>query len=221
MDRVSSLVKLAQEVKEKKNEAAKGAALVAGGSAAVGASKSRLLGYHNVLHGTSKSNAASVKRDGALKPSKGGSKGGATESLKNESLKDTYRPRVKGKVHVTKSPIHARMFASGAEKGFGGVTGGKVLKGKMSHNQWRQAKRDPDVVGKDGPKSVAATTKHRVKTDNSQKFATKKNMKRYLKSTSGKKRFARGVGMAATGTAAAAAGTKKIVDAVRSRKKDS
>ena len=218
MNNVMMLVKIARDNRDD-NSGKKALAAGALAAATGNASKSRVLGYHTVNHGTSNKNARAVKRSGALKPSKGGSVGGATESLKNTEARDAYRPRVKGKVHVTKSPLHARVFAHMAESGEGGVTKGKLLRGKMSHNQWRKSVVDADVAGPTGPKSIAATTTHRVKVDNSQKFATKKNLKRYLSSGSGKKRFASGLRLAAVSTGAALYGAKKLADKARDNKK--
>ena len=201
-----------------KDESAGKKALAAGAASAYlgSSSKSRILGYHNVQHGTSSANAKKIKADGALKPSSGGT-GGASDNSPgiSEGQKKRFKDQSSGKVHVTKNPVISHFFKNQAE---GGKKGGKVVKGKMSHNQWRNAKVDKDLAGPSGSKNLGATTKHRVKTDNSQKFATKKNMNRYLSSSSGRKRFAGGLARAALAMGSAGYGTSKLAEKARELK---
>lgn len=202
MDKVAQLVKLA---KERDKSKLKDAAIYGAGSAALAkAAPSRLLGYHNVYHGTSKENAAKIKRDGKLKASMGGGGNGASQSMgnKNEFMSDTFKERSKGKVHFTKTEGIAKFFADFTGTDGGANKGGKgeVLKAKMPHSQYTKAKVDKDVAGPGGnegiKKRIASTTTKDVKVGKGYNFATKRNMNRYLKAKGGKARFARGVASA-------------------------
>lgn len=155
------------------------------GGALLAKAPSRLLGYHNLYHGTSKPISEKIMKEG-FDPKMGGtgsaSVSGTADYVKNSS----------GKVHFSKSKGTARMFAGYKETSDKHIPGGRykkyteglgisekhmeamiggyknqlnpfgkagrVLKTRVSHGEWEKFERDPDMSGK----NTAATTTKRV-----------------------------------------------------------
>lgn len=237
MYKVAQLVKLAKDKKMSKDDrsnAKLNAAAAAGGSAYLGSkAPARLLGYHNVYHGTAKRKDAENIRKTGLKTSKGGSGVSAVDdAIKNAGTSDNVA-RSKNRIYFSKSKNYAAHYAQGDRK--------NVIKGRMPHNQYRKAYGDK-LVKKLGEqqgvkmsdkklKRMAALSSHGIKPGQIaggkgdkgiKQFASKKNMKRYLSSGSGKKRFVKGIASAAGSAGLAAYSGKKVKQLVndsRSKKK--
>jgi hypothetical protein len=100
------LEKIAKNTEKNKN--LKAGLEVGAGGYALSQSADKVLGYHNLHHGTSKSNAENIMKEG-FKPSAGGS-GAAKHSGSSEFVDQS-----KGKVHFTKDKHTARFFAGYTE----------------------------------------------------------------------------------------------------------
>lgn len=238
MNKIEGLVKLAKKMsKEERNKTGNKVLAGAAGAAVLGSmAPSRLLGYHNVYHGT-KSYAANrdVKKHG-LKTSFGGTGSSvADDAHKNAGTSNNVK-RSKNHVYFSKNKQYAKHYTGNI---FSGRDENLVVHGRMPHNQYRKAKEDSLYrkimensgihAKKDAYKSTSAMSNHGIPSSRisggagdkgAAQFASKKNMKRYLKSTSGKLRFASGVGAAglAAGSAAYSAhNVKKLVDNARSK----
>lgn len=215
------LEKIAKEESSNLGLAAQG---VTGAALASGA-PSRLLGYHNVYHGTSKGVAEKIRAEG-FDPSKGGS--GAAGHSGSQGFID----QSKGKVHVSKHKYIARGFAAYTtdaeklrQKGFSSskvhskastsmMKGmfnpfsrkGEVIKSRISDNAWRNHfEKDPHMGG---DKNTAATTSKKISTssivghkDNKgiSQFLNKKHLKNYYSQSSGKIRGLAGLGLGLSG----------------------
>lgn len=210
------LVKIAKEIKKDENAGKK--ALAAGAVAAIAAREApgQLTGYHKIYHGTGALNARKIKRGGnVLKASEGGI-GGSADNFGRlpPSTKEQFKRNSAGKVHVTKSPIVAKIYAKvSSRKG----EKGKVLKGKISHDSFRKLEHDKEG----GPtKRSAARTSNDIHLDNSgKKFRTKSNLKKYLSTSHGKARFVKGIANAGLAAGSAIYGAKKLVEKARDSKK--
>lgn len=154
------LEKIAQ-TESKKKSTVKDAASVGAGAYLLNKAPQRLLGYHTVYHGTTNENAAAIRKKG-FDPSKGGS--GAS------TLNSRYTAESRGKIHVTKTKLSARMYAgdlggkiraektknptnprilrttgSAIKDSFMGK--GSVVKARLTHNQWEKMNIDRDSSG--------------------------------------------------------------------------
>jgi len=211
-----------------------GKAGLAGAATAVLAGKGvapRLLGYHNVYHGTTKPAAESIRKNG-FDPKKGGSGAAApTVNKKGVHSNPDFFERSKGKIHTTKQRPIAHAYA--AFTGIKHKSKSEVIKARVTHQHFRNMKGDPDM-SPNGTKNIAATTHHKIPSsqinggvgDKGIKgVVTKKTLKKYYRSGSGLTRVARGValaGIAAKGahTAYSAAKSKlekkaSLIDLVR------
>ena len=209
--------------KSKASEAVRAAAggFVAGRLAK--SAPSRLLGYHNVYHGTSKANAENIKKEG-LNPKRGGI-GGASDVLSQHKpdMASRYKDSSKGQVHFSKSKRMANMFS-----GFIGSTGhdsmtkqhdsirafftgrhkGRTLSAVMSDSHYRSAKTDYDA----GPvKYVAAKTHHGIKPEQIKEspsykgirsVVNKNTLRKYYSDSIGRKRAGTGLALAAAALSA-------------------
>lgn len=154
-----NMIKEAAEDKRTKTTAAKEVAVGAYGLSHVSKAPSKLLGYHNMYHGTSKENAKSILKNG-LNKSKGGSRGSRVDIGGKESM-DYLVNNSKKHVYMTKSKFVGRSFAGDSAKhinthGVNSIKGtietlkdgfknGKVLKARVSHGTWEKGfKMDPD-----------------------------------------------------------------------------
>ncbi len=230
MEKVARLVKLAKEKKdENAGKKALGAAAAAG--AAGHAAPGQLLGYHSVFHGNPNADTvATIKREG-LKTSKGGTGTSVLDDkLKNAGTSDNVK-RSKGKIHFSKSKPYASHYT---QEIFGGPDMRKVVKGRIPHKQYVRAKKDPlyaklarEAGRKGDTKRTSATTNRGIPSSRiaggagdkgAKQFATKRNLRRYLKSGSGKLRFAKGLGNVALSGAAATYSGKKLAEKARQKK---
>lgn len=191
----------------------------------------RLLGYHKVYHGTTNTNADSIRKNG-FDPSKGGT--GASK------ISSSYADQSKGKVHLTKTKLSARMYAGDlggkidAEKARNPVspnkrrtlinalkdsyTGkGSVVKARVPHSTWSRMKVDPDSSAgapdhafiQERMKERAATYDRKIDKKfvmgkgggGMSMYATKNNLRRYLSTKSGRMRALGGAGQLVAGSA--------------------
>ena len=232
--RVVDLYMASHFLKQKKDGIQKKAGHVVDGTQAVGGAAaaaalasgvpSRMLGYHNIYHGTSKANAESIKKEG-LNPKRGGF-GGAGDALSESKprMAADYISKSKGQVHFSKSKRMANMFAGfvgSTNKGeakqseairafFTGRHKGHTHNAIISDAHYRGAKIDTDA----SPiKHMAAKTHHGIRPEQIKdsplykgiKTVVNKNtLKRYYGSSAGRWRAARGLLLA--GAAAKAAG---------------
>ena len=232
--RVVDLYMASHFLKQKKDGIQKKAGHVVDGTQAVGGAAaaaalasgvpSRMLGYHNIYHGTSKANAESIKKEG-LNPKRGGF-GGAGDALSESKprMAADYISKSKGQVHFSKSKRMANMFAGfvgSTNKGeakqseairafFTGRHKGHTHNAIISDAHYRGAKIDKDA----SPiKHMAAKTHHGIRPEQIKdsplykgiKTVVNKNtVKRYYQSSAGRWRAARGLLLA--GAAARAAG---------------
>lgn len=209
----------------------------------VRAAPSKILGYHTVYHGTTKENAANIKRKG-FDPSRGGT-GAATVS-------ERFVENSKNKVHFTKSKLQAGAYAGGIADHiknlpFGGSIGsayknahkdyragkGEVLKAKIPHSMWEKMEIDRDSSGavpdeafmkshiENHLKNRAATYDKKVNPSfveggrnyaGRKRFASMKNLKSYLGTSSGRNRALTGVAQAVGGAALAGFSVKHNAD---------
>lgn len=182
-----------------------GKAGLAGAASAVLAGKGvapRVLGYHNVYHGTTKPVADSIKKHG-FDPKKGGTGASApTVNKKGVHSNPDFYERSKGKIHTTKhKPIAGAysLYAKHKHK-----APGTVLKARVTHQHFKGMKGDPDM-SPNASKNVAATTHHKIPAhqikggigDKGVKGVVNKNtLRKYYSSKSGLARAARGVALA-------------------------
>lgn len=174
-----------QENKRTKKTAVGEVAVGAYGLNHVSKAPSKLLGYHNMYHGTSKENAKSILKDG-LNKSKGGSRG-AKVTIGGEEALNGFVGAAKKHVYMTKSKFIGRTFAGDSAKHINthgvasikattetlkdGFKNGKVLKARVPHSTWEKSfKMDPDsfpehirwVTPEEKLKPIAARSKHNV-----------------------------------------------------------
>lgn len=238
MNKIEGLVKLAKKMsKEERDKTGNKVLAGAAGAAVLGSmAPSRLLGYHNVYHGNSSPKAnRDIKKHG-LKTSHGGTGSSVVDDAQHNAGTSNNVKRSKNHVYFSKNKQYAKQYTANM---FTGPSDHLVVHGRMPHNQYRKAKEDSLYrklmenkgvhAHKDAYKSTSAMSNHGIPSSRisggagdkgAAQFATKKNMKRYLKSTSGKLRFASGVGAAglAAGSAAYSAhNVKKLVDNARSK----
>jgi hypothetical protein len=195
---------------KKKPSLVGGAAAATVGSLMATQAPSKLLGYHNVLHGTSNLNAAKIKRRG-FQPSKGG-----TGASKHTPDAKTFVTASKGKIHVTTLKDVARDFAGLAQRN----GKGKILKAKISDRHWRNMKADE--FGANGMKDISATTHHKIPAHQVKGgkgyrgvrgVVNRNTLRAYYRSAAGRSRAASGL-IALT---AGAAGNAYLAHAVKSR----
>lgn len=163
----------------------------------------RLLGYHVVRHGTSSENAAKVKEHG-FDPKKGGT-GAGTHAAGSKERAAKFQRESKGKIHVTKNPIIARMFAGMTHDKTAKpsvktvLRSGSVLRARVSHQHFEAMKKDKHMSGS---KFHAATTHHKIPAsqvigsahDKGVKAVVNKNtLRKYYKNPANHGRIARGV----------------------------
>ena len=136
----------------------------------------------------------------------------------------------KNKTFFTKHPTIARAYKyalgdSEAAKKHGLTT----IKSVVPHSHYisKRTVRD-DTYSKSSTKSIALSTEKKIGTrfikgsdsyKGIKQFATKRNMKRYLSTSSGKKRFAVGLANAAVATGGAAYAGSKIHDVIKRKLK--
>lgn len=182
----------------------------------------RVLGYHTVSHGTSHEVARKIKKEG-FDPKKGGS-GAGTHAAGTAERATMFKTQSANKVHVTKDPLTARMFAGATETKrtprVKDLAKGKVLKARVTDQHFKTMKKDPHMGN--GPKWSAATTHHKIPAhqvvggagDKGIRGVVNKNtLRKYYASASGKGRAARGVALAGL----AAHGAHKAYSAVKSK----
>lgn len=199
-----------------------GKAGLAGAATAVLAGKGvapRLLGYHNVYHGTTKPAAEAIRKHG-FDPKKGGTGASApTVNKKGVHSNPDFFERSKGKIHTTKQRPIAHAYA--AFTGIKHKSKSEVIKARVTHQHFRNMKGDPDM-SPNGAKNIAATTHHKIPSSQIKGGAgdkgikgvvTKKTLKKYYRSGSGLARAARGVALAGI----AAKGAHTAYSAVKSK----
>lgn len=228
-----NMIKEAAEEKRTKTTAAKEIAVGAYGLSHVAKAPSKLLGYHNMYHGTSKENAKSILKNG-LNKSKGGSRG-AKVSIGGEDSLNEFVNTAKKHVYMTKNKFIGRTFAGDSAKHINtygvnstkgtietlkdGFKNGKVLKARVSHGTWEKGfKMDPDsfplhmrmFTEESKLKPIAARSKHNISSKSFvggkgahglKAFVTKKNLRRYYSTASGKARGKLGAFQLAAGAA--------------------
>lgn len=197
---------------------------------------SRLLGYHKVYHGTSSGkNADSIRKSG-LKKSKGGTGVSVADDRNKTAGSSGNVSRSKGHVYMTKNKIQGQHYTKGI---FGGPNKENLVTARIPHGHYEKAKVDKltkkllaEHTGKTpsnkaaknlGAMSTKSISPSKIEGSSKYKgrkqFATKKNLKNYLSTGSGKKRFATGV-LSALGSAGAGGyAVKKLVDKSRELKK--
>ena len=140
--------------------------------------KSELMGYHDVYHGTTRNNAKSILKD-SIRPRFGGdpSKGGEASSAPK------YISNSKGKAFLTKSTNNAKWYSRTSSDPV-------VLHGTIPHHKFEAMHEDTSVFGSKGNGfySHNPISSKRFSKDTS-KYATLGNIKRYLKSGTGRSRF--------------------------------
>lgn len=171
-----------------------------------------LLGYHTVYHGTHKDNIPGIKQKG-LSPDQGGINPRSRTGNLDSSIKEGFTEYNKGKIHVAKNPFIASSYA------FLNKKDGRIVKARISHNQFEKRFK-PDFhnvvtefeaayrgISDDQVKNLGAVSKHGIPANqiagnkgSFSKYLTRKNLRRYLASSSGKNRFLTGVGRLALGT---------------------
>ena len=173
---------------------------------------SRLIGYHNLYHGTTKETGAKILKEG-FDPSKGGTGAAAASGRSHFKTNSTNR------VHFTRIKPIAKMFAGyrhdAALNGGKGAeqlqsrdmfnNKGKVIKARVSHGEWQKSfQKDPDMGGKYTaatttkkvmPKSIVGSAEHKGIAG----FATKDKLKGYYSTASGRQRGLRGAGIGVAG----------------------
>lgn len=199
------------ETTEKNNTKRNSLLLGGAGALSIHNAPQRLLGYHEVFHGTNSNAAKEILKHG-LDPSFGGS-GAAKVSPEFFGLQS------KGKIHVTKSPLTAAIFSGWstftADKfGPGGfkdnlpTTTPSIIKARISDKVWNNMKIDSHAGSS---KRKAATSTHKISSkfiSGSEDYAGLKpflkarHLKNYYGTTAGKLRALRGVGMLAGGAGA-------------------
>lgn len=178
-------------------------AVLAGGGVAP-----RLLGYHNVYHGTTKPAAEAVKKHG-FDPKKGGTGASSpTVDGKGVGSNPNFYERSKGRIHTTKRKPIAGIYSLYVRHKHG--VPGTVVKARVTHQHFKGMKGDPDM-SPGATKNIAATTHHKIPAsqvvggagDKGIKgVVTKNTLRKYYSSGSGLARAARGVvlaGIAAKG----------------------
>ena len=200
---------------EHKSDSSSGAKAVAEGIVAYKAGKaapSRLLGYHNVYHGSSKENVENIRKHG-LDPKHGGVGGATDATMKHKpGVHRYYKDNSAGQVHFTKQKRMADMFSGfigskrigddkvkdGIKGFFTGLHNGHTHSALMSDAHYRSSKVDVDA----SPfKSMAAKTHHGIKPEQIKgsdsykgiKGVVNKNTLRKYYAGSGKYRAARGL----------------------------
>lgn len=219
----------------KENE--KGKSVLGGAAAAVLASKApkNLLGYEKVHHGTSTSAAESIKKTGLRK-----SYSGSGVAAADVALGRATHNQVKGKVYTSTMAS----VAEAHQPGFAGMKMGNnltarvpyrekkrlavdhvfknMVDGKDTHTKYNKLQR---TLAKPQLKSLRIY-KHSIPSRfiegghdyaGRKQFATKGNLRRYLSTTGGKLRFAKGVAQAAGSGASA---LYAIAHGIKARRKE-
>ena len=214
---MSELYKLAASKGNKKNENILGKQI---GLGLIGATKN-LLGYENVHHGTDTAHKVDSIKSKGLKKSFSGT---GTSSV-DVNLGRANMNEVKGKVYTSTSHDYAKHYTDplGIRK-----DSSKVVKMKVPYRDKSRLARDIVVerlAKEQGVNNFAATHhlriyKHSIPTrfiegskdyKGVKQFASSGNMRRYLSTTSGKLRMAKGIAQLA-GSAALIAQVKKMQD---------
>lgn len=201
------------------------------GAGVVADAPSKLLGYHNIYHGTSKENAKNILKNG-LRKAHGGTRG---SKVGTGAERDAFVSTAKKHVYMTKNKMVARTFAGDSAKFINehghnsnetafkavvdGLKNGKVLKARVSHNQYRKGfEMDPDsfdamtrmFTPHDRLKDTAARSRrdigaHQFSGGKGSKgigsFLSKNNLKRYYGSANGRARAAMGAAQLVGGSA--------------------
>ena len=208
-----------EKISQEQDEAGVSYKALGAGALAGKASVPRLLGYHKVYHGTSSETAKKILKEG-FDPSKGGS--GAAKGHSR------YESQSAGKIHVTKNPLIARMFAAFTDRGAPLTDGsqmqkaivdslklrGGVVSARIPQSYWEGMKPDPDMGG---VKPAAATFHHKIEpkyvdravgVKNILPHLSPKHLSKYYKNHAG--RALTGLGLAAGGSALIASQVPKI-----------
>jgi hypothetical protein len=198
--------KYLEKIAEQEDKA-KTAAKAGVGLAIASGSSQRLLGYHTVYHGTTHANAQSIRKNG-FDPKEGGGPKGSSHAHYNPTSAEAFKKNSKGKIHVTKSPIMAGMFAGFNTQMKGTMPG--FVKARVSDKMYKTFKTDYDA-GID--KDMASTTKHKISSKfvaggkgsaGPAAFMKKRHLKAYYATDAGKSRAARGAAMLIGGLGIAA-----------------
>lgn len=188
------------------------------------ASVPRLLGYHKVYHGTSNEKAKQILAQG-FDPSKGGS--GAAKGH------GRFERQSADKIHVTKNPVTARMFAAFTEEGKPLTRGdqmnkalldslrlrGSMLQARVPDSYWSAMKPDPDMGN---VKPAAATFHHKIEpkyvggagsVKSIAPHLSAKHLLKYYKGNAG--RALSGLGLAAVGTGLVGSQVPRIQNTIK------
>lgn len=221
----------AAELKRNPGDGAREVLAAGAGAHFVSKAPSKLLGYHNMYHGTSKENAKDILKNG-LRKAHGGSRGA---KVGNDAERAHFVNAAKKHVYMTKNKMVARTFAGDSAKFINqygvhdpraaqgaivdGIKNGKVLKARVSHNQYHKGfKMDPDsftvfdrmahpeeTLKQRAARSKADIGAHQFSGGKGSKgirsFLTKNNLKRYYGSASGRSRAAIGAAQLVGGSA--------------------
>lgn len=206
-------------------------------SAALGYhSTSHVLGYDKVYHGTSSAAAKNIKKTGLKKSFAG------TGVAKNDAdLGRATHQEVKGKVYTSKN----KMTAQNHRPGLGGMKLGETLTARVPHRGKHRLAEDVVfkrmVDGTDKHTNYSPTQRRLARGEMNKlriykhsipsrfiegshdhagikQFASKGHLRRYLSTTGGKARFAKGVAMAAGSGASA---IYSMAHAIKARKEKS
>ena len=190
-----------------------------------------------MYHGTSKNRVADNIREKGIKKSKGGTGVSKSDDAARNLGTSNNVSRSKGKVYFTKKKRQARSYTVGGI--FGDTSDSRIIKANIPHDHYanksrrdiltrkliknhglkwspRRQKAQAAISGKSiSPAQIERSSKYKGK----RQFATAKNMKKYLGSSSGRKRFALGAAQAIGSSASAAYAAKKLAEKVRNRNK--
>lgn len=200
---------------------------------------SHLLGYHTVYHGTAKEHGEKIRKEG-FDPKRGGtgaaSHHGADNFVENSKGKvHVTKSRIQSRMfagftqHGVDNPgkvtgdVHTDMMdkitrrTKATQQGMKNIfTGqhGDVIKARISDHAWnKDFTPDPDMGN---VKDRAATTEKHIGVGSIDKkrsaFATKKNLKNYYGSASGRLRALKGVGYGVAGAGLIAHAIKGRMD---------
>lgn len=247
MDNVAQLIKLAKEKKdENAGKKAVGAAYVSAIASGAGQGRdsiaAKTLGYNKVYHGTPLSDNAKKIREKGLKKSKGGTGSSVIDDAQKTSGTSNNMKRSKGRVYFSKNKDVAKGYTRDGSP-FHKGDAKNVVTARISHNQYSKKSGTDSLVkklnnesnksGKTIPKAQhkanAAKSKQSIspskieggsKYKGRRQYATAKNMKKYLSSGSGRKRFASGVAQGAITAGSAVYSAKKGVEALKNKVRD-
>ena len=191
----------------------------------------RLLGYHKVYHGTTNKNAHSIRSKGfdpskggtgasKINSSYLGQSAGKVHVTKTKLSAHMYAGDLGGKIKAEKArnPINPNKRATLIDALKDSYTGkGSVVKARVPHSTWGRMKVDEDSSAgapdhafiQERMKERAATYDRKIDKKfvigkgggGMSMYATKKNLRRYLSTKSGRMRALGGVGQLAAGSA--------------------